>query len=53
MTSIRNVRKACKRKYGIKTIIVYVKLKDKRIHLTPTARRILRQQMTEKMRTHF
>lgn len=54
MTSIRRVRKAFKRKNGIKSFSVCLKFK-KRLYLsfTPTLRKELRRVTTEGMRTNF
>jgi len=54
MTSIRKVRKAFKRKNGIKSFNAY--FKDKKgeiIHFTPTMKKLLRRNMTESFKTNF
>ena len=54
MTSIRKVRKAFKRKNGIKSFNTY--FKDKKggiIHFTPTMKKLLRRNMTESFKTTF
>lgn len=46
MPSIRKIRKAIKRKYGIKTISYYIKL-PKDIKFSPTMRKIIRRKVTD------
>lgn len=53
MTSIRKVRKAYKRKYGIKICSVRVKLKRGHINFTPTMRKVLRRDVAEFLRTEI
>ena len=53
MTSIRRVRKAFKRKYGIKTFIYRVNYKNNQnrpFYISPILRKKLRRLFTEKMR---
>ncbi len=50
MTSIRKVRKAFKRKNGIKVFSIRFKSKNGRISFTPTMKKILRQNITELFR---
>lgn len=54
MTSIRKVRKAFKRKNGIKSYKTYFEdEKGEKIHFTPTMRKLLRRDMAESFRTNF
>lgn len=56
MTSIRRVRKAFKRKYGIKTFSCHINNKNSQyrpFYISPTFRRKLRRVFTEKMRISF
>ena len=53
MTSIRRVRKAFKRKYGIKTFtcrVYYKNNQNRPFHISPILRKKLRRVFTEKMR---
>lgn len=52
MTSIRKIRKAFKRKNGIKCIrVVFRKKNGEKILFTPTMKKELRRDMTELYRT--
>lgn len=53
MPSIRKVRKAFKRKNGLKKFSFQFKLKNRAIRFTPTMRKILRRNVTELFRTNF
>lgn len=54
MTSIRKVRKAFKRKNGIKSYKTYFEdEKGEKIHFTPTMKKLLRRYMAESFRTNF
>ena len=53
MASIRKVRKAFKRKNGIKEFSVRFKFKNGVIRFTPTMRKVLRRNVTELFRTNF
>lgn len=54
MTSIRKVRKAFKRKNGIKSFNTCFKdKKGEKIHFTPTIKKLLRRNMAESFRTNF
>lgn len=53
MASIRKVRKAFKRKNGIKKFSVRFKSKNGVIRFTPTMRKVLRRNITELFRTNF
>jgi len=53
MTCIRKVRKAWKRKHGLKQISVHFKIKNRVICFTPTMRKVLRQSMTELFRKNL
>lgn len=54
MTSIRKVKKAFKRKNGIKSFKNYFEdEKGKKIHFTPTMKKLLRRYMAESFRTNF
>lgn len=53
MPSIRKVRKAFKRKNGIKEFSIHFKLKNRTIRFTPTMRKNLRRNVTELFRTNF
>lgn len=50
MTSIRKVRKAFKRKNGIKVLSVRLKSKKGYLHFTPTRRKNLRRNVTNLLR---
>lgn len=47
MTSIRRVRKAFKRKYGLKCVSFCVKKKSQRIQITPTVQKLFREELTK------
>ena len=53
MASIRKVRKAFKRKNGIKEFSVRFKFKNGVTRVTPTMRKNLRRNVTELFRTNF
>lgn len=53
MPSIRKVRKAFKRKNGLKEFSIQFKFKNRVIRLTPTMRKNLRRNVTELFRTNF
>ncbi|PTL32391.1 hypothetical protein C7120_13065 [Prevotella sp. oral taxon 376] len=53
MASIRKVRKAFKRKNGIKEFSVRFKFKNGVTRFTPTMRKNLRRNVTELFRTNF
>lgn len=53
MASIRKVRKAFKRKNGIKKFSVRFKSKNGVIRFTPTMRKVFRRNVTELFRTNF
>lgn len=53
MASIRKVRKAFKRKNGIKEFSVRFKFKNGVTRFTPTMRKNLRRNVTELFRTDF
>ncbi|EFM01827.1 hypothetical protein HMPREF0658_1315 [Hoylesella marshii DSM 16973 = JCM 13450] len=54
MTSIRKVRKAFKRKNGIKSFnICFKDKKGGKIHFTPTMKKLLRQNVAESFKTNF
>lgn len=50
MTSIRRVRKAFKRKYGLKCISFCVQKKSQRIQITPTVQKRFREELTKLMK---
>lgn len=50
MTSIRKIRKAFKRKNGIKVFSVHFKSKEGPLRFTPTVRKILRRNVTKLFR---
>lgn len=50
MTSIRRVRKAFKRKYGLKQVSFRVHRKSKRIRITPAERKLFRKGLTKLMK---
>lgn len=53
MPSIRKVRKAFKRKNGLKEFSILFKFKNRAIRFTPTMRKNLRRNVTELFRTNF
>ena len=53
MPSIRKVRKAFKRKNGLKEFSILFKFENRVIRLTPTMRKNLRRNVTELFRTNF